>query len=196
MRWPAPAPAQAEEQAAGGEHCGEIRRSEDFIIFTQLLNMDNVWLGLIFSLLQPIINGSFLCWFRRYVCSVKFCIDRDWYWYACIKLPLLHCEEQIIFMHIEVKHQISSFDGSCHCHCILFSRLWKIVIIWGKINEWKKVKVFSDRTAAADTANNRVCMCMVTGCGGCSINHTSPIRPISQDTSQYRGGNVLYKGPH
>ena len=101
-------------------------------------------LGLIFSLLQPIINESFLCWIRRYVCSVKFCIDRDWYWYACIKLPLLHCEEQIIFMHIEVKHQISSFDGSCHCHCILFSRLWNIVIIWWKINEWK---VFSPRTA-------------------------------------------------
>ena len=105
----------------------------------------------------PLINESFLSWIRRYVCSVKFCIDRDWYWYACIKLPLLHCEEQIIFMHIEVKHQISSFDGSCHCHCILFSRLWKIVIIWGKINVRKKVKVFSDRTAAADIANNRVC---------------------------------------
>ena len=129
---------QHQQQAAGGEHCGEIRRSDHFIISTQLLNMDNVWLGLIFSLLQPIINESFLCWIRRYVCSVKFCIDRDWYWYACIKLPLLHCEEQIIFMHIEVKHQISSFDGSCHCHCILFSRLWNIVIIWGKINEWKK----------------------------------------------------------
>lgn len=125
-----------------GENCGKIPRYEDFIISTQ--QNCGQCLGLIFSLLQPIINESFLCWIRRYVCSVKFCIDRDWYWYACIKLPLLHCEEQIIFMHIEVKHQISSFDGSCHCHCMLFSRLWNIVIIWWKINEWK---VFSPRTA-------------------------------------------------
>ena len=192
MRWPAPAGAGAGGRRWTLRGNTEIRRFYNIYPTAK----HGQCLGLIFSLLQPIINESFLCWIRRYVCSVKFCIDRDWYWYACIKLPLLHCEEQIIFMHIEVKHQISSFDGSCHCHCILFSRLWKIVIIWGKINVWKKIKVFSDRTAGADIANNRVCMCTVTGCGGCSINHTSPIRPISQDTSQYRGGNVLYNGPH
>ena len=59
-----------------------------------------------------------------------------------------------------------------------------------------KVK-FSVTELLVQTLQIIVCvLCTVTGCGGCSINHTSPIRPISQDTSQYRGGNVLYKGPH